>query len=287
MTICIGAYTQHGPAVVLSADTRGSYPSLYISPNDQVGKQYPLPPYHCAVVVAGRATEGHEFIARLVQQFELLSKADRTPYREEVMTAINEARLAVYQFKIDQALQREIGLTFAEWHSRLFPPNEFDYALEAHGMRTVNDHPLNVSSIVGGFIADNVMFFCAKGMGDIQSESSPGIHAIGSGSREAMETLNRRGQNLNYSLARTIYHLHEAMLAAQQDSSVGPANNYLVLIKGQPLLHVRSDSDFLRNRFEYYKDKDNTASLDSEASNKAIQCEMKPTELPPYDRSFP
>src|SRR5271170_5768726 len=120
MTICIGAYTLTGPSIILSADTRGSYPSSYIPPNDQIGKQYPLPPYPYAVVVAGRATEGHEFIARLVQQFELLSKAYQPPFREEVMEAINTARLAVYRFKLDQALQREIGLIFAEWHSKLF-----------------------------------------------------------------------------------------------------------------------------------------------------------------------
>jgi len=287
MTICIGAYTLTGPSIILSADTRGSYPSSYIPPNDQIGKQYPLPPYPCAVVVAGRATEGHEFIARLVQQFELLSKAYHPPFREEVMEAINTARLAVYRFKLDQALQREIGLIFAEWHSKLFPPFEFDYALEAHGMQTIRDNPLNMSSIVGGFIEDNVMFFCARRMEDVQSESSPDVHAIGSGSHEATEKLNKRGQNLNYSLARTIYHLHEAMLAAQRVRSVGPANNYLVLVKGQPVLHIPSDSDLLRKWFDYYEDKDSTASLDSESSNLGIQCEMKPIELPPYDRPLP
>jgi hypothetical protein len=61
------------------------------------------------------------------------------------------------------------------------------------------------------------MFFCAKGMNPIQTESSPGVHAIGSGSVPAMNQLNTRGQNLSYSLSRTIYHVHEAMKSAQND----------------------------------------------------------------------
>ena len=42
------------------------------------------------------------------------------------------------------------------------------------------------------------MFFRAKGMNPIRTESSPGVHAIGSRSVPAMNQLNTRGQNLSY-----------------------------------------------------------------------------------------
>jgi hypothetical protein len=60
-----------------------------VGPHDQAGKQYPLPPYNCAVAIAGSTSECHEFVGRLVQQMELLAEGEREAYREEVMEAIS------------------------------------------------------------------------------------------------------------------------------------------------------------------------------------------------------
>jgi hypothetical protein len=43
MTICIGALTLTGPSIVLGADTRVTHGNSPVGPNDQAGKQYPLP----------------------------------------------------------------------------------------------------------------------------------------------------------------------------------------------------------------------------------------------------
>jgi hypothetical protein len=176
----------------------------------------------------------------------------------------------------------------SEWQDRFVPPATFDPNAEAFGMKVIRSHPLNVSAIVGGFIEDNTMFFCAKGMTHIQSESSPGIHAIGSGSIPAMNRLNVRGQNLGYSLARTALHAHEAMLDAHQQESrtVGPPANYLVITKGQPVLYLPSDSELLRRWTDHYAGRD-SSPLDSDASNLAIQAELRPVAMPPYDVSLP
>ena len=253
---------------------------------NQAGKQYPLPPYNCVALIAGSVSECHEFVGRLVQQFETLPTKDHLPYREDVMAAIDEARWQVHRPKIDHALRAELGITLAEWHDKFLPPAEFDESVEAFGMRTIRNNPLNVSTIVGGFIGENTMFFCTKRMRPMQSESSPGVHAIGSGSTLAMNELNKRGQNLSFGLARTIFHVHEAMLASQDEPTVGPPTNYLVAVKDQPLCYVASDSPLLGQWLSYYHDR-NTAPLDSEKPNLAIQTEMRPAKFPPYDKPLP
>jgi 20S proteasome alpha/beta subunit len=286
MTACIGALTVVGPSIVLAADTRVTHGSSPVEPNDQAGKQYPLPPYNFATAIAGSITECHEFVGRLVQRLELLSKADRDPFREEVMEAINDARFQVFRPKIDQAFRASLGITLQEWHDRFVPPAEFDFAAERFGMQAIRATPLNVACIVGGFTAENTMFFCAKGMEHLRSESSPGVHAIGSGSVLAMNQLNKRGQNLAYSLARTVFHVHEAMLEAQKEPTVGPPTNYLILTKGQPMTYVPAQSELLARWLAHYRE-ENSSPLDTEEANFAIQREMQPVQMPPYDIDFP
>jgi 20S proteasome alpha/beta subunit len=205
VTACIGALTLVGPSIILAADTRVTHGVPPVGPNDQAGKQYPLPPYNFATAIAGSVSECHDFVGRLVQRMEVLSNADRNPYREEVMEAINDARFQVFRPKLDQALRSNLGITLQEWHDRFVPPAEFDIMAERFGMQVVRATPLNVSCIVGGFTEENTFFFRARGMEHLQSESSPGVHAIGSGSLHAMNQLNKRGQNLAYGLARTVF----------------------------------------------------------------------------------
>ncbi len=286
MTVCIGALTVVGPSIVLAADTRVTHGSSPVGPHDQAGKQYPLQPYNCAAAIAGSISECHEFVGRLVQQMELLAEGEREPYREEVMEAINDARFQVFRPKIDQSLRANVGLTLEEWHERFVPPAEFDMMAEKIGMQAIKATPLNVSCIVGGFIGENTMFFHAKGMEHIRSESSPGIHAIGSGAALAMDQLNKRAQNLGFSLARTVFHVHEAMLEAQKEKTVGPPTNYLILTKGQPMTHISPDSELLSRWRSAYTGRD-TDGLDNPEVNFAVQREMKRVQMPPYDIELP
>lgn len=275
-----------GPSIVLAADKRVTHGMFMPEPNDQAGKQYPLPPYNWAAAIAGSTSECHEFVGRLVQRLEQLSKGARDPYREEVMEAIDDARFQVFRPKIDQALRAKMGLTLQEWHEKFVPPAEFDFAAEAFGMQAIRDTRLNVSCIVGGFTSENTMFFSAKGMLSIQSESSPGIHAIGSGSWHAMNQLNKRGQNLAFGLARTVFHVHEAMLEAQKEPTVGPPTNYLIMTKGQPMTYVPAEGELLKRWMSFYRDKD-TGPLDTQEANFALQTEMLAAQMPPYDHEFP
>ena len=113
-----------------------------------------------------------------------------------------------------------------------------------------------------------------------------GIHAIGSGAALAMDQLNKRAQNLGFSLARTIFHVDEAMLEAQKEKTVGPATNYLILTKGQPMTHISPDSELISRWRSAYTGRD-TDGLDSPDVNFAVQREMKRVQMPPYDIEFP
>jgi hypothetical protein len=72
------------------------------------------------------------------------------------------------------------------------------------------------------------------------------------------------------------------MLEAQHESTVGPPTNYLIVSKGQPLTHVSPSCELLTRWKAYYKEGE-TAGLDSEDANLAIQKEMKPVQMSPYD----
>jgi hypothetical protein len=237
MTVGIGAWCTAGPTIVLASDVRATYGAAPTGPHDQVGKQFPIPPFNCAAVIAGSLTESHEFIGRLVQRLEKKSKK-RLPDRQDTMRAIDEARYAVYRPKLDWTMKCNFGMSLAQWQRKHRVPdniNLFDPQAEFYGKLAFRDTPLMLSSIVGGFIGEHTMFFCSQGMRHIQSESSPGVYVIGSGAVHAMRKLNKRGQNSGFGLARTILHVHEAMLAARQEKTVGPPTNYLIITKGKPL----------------------------------------------------
>ena len=77
------------------------------------------------------------------------------------------------------------------------------------------------------------MFFRAAQKNAIEEESSPAVYAVGTGQIAAIRRLNRRRQYAAMSLARTLLHVHEAMLAARNSErkGVGRAKYYVVLKK--------------------------------------------------------
>jgi hypothetical protein len=75
------------------------------------------------------------------------------------------------------------------------------------------------------------------------------------------------------------------MLEAQQEKTVGPPTNHLILMKGQPMTYVPTKSDLLRRWMSFYHDRD-TDDLDTEEANFAIQREMLAAQMPPYEKEF-
>lgn len=284
LTVGIGAWTIKGPSIVLAADTRVTYGTSPVPPHDQAGKQYPLP-FGCAVVIAGSITESHEFIARLVQQLENFQKANKSPDRQDMTTAIDEARWMVYRPRLDWAMRADLGMPLADWHKTFMPPANvelYDPKAEYFGCTVIRNNPLRTSCIVGGFVGTFTMFFCAKGMRPIESESNPGIYVIGSGSIHASRKLAKRGQNLSFSLARTVFHVHEAMLAARQEKTVGPPTNYVVMVKDRPIQWIHSECELLKVWRQRYR-RGATDDLDSAEANQSIKAELREMRMPPYD----
>jgi hypothetical protein len=290
LTVGIGALCQEGPSIVLGADMRTTYGTSPTGPNDQTGKQYPLSPYNCAAVIAGSVSECHEFISRLAQLIQKYPARKRAPDRQDFSKAIDEARWRVYRPKLDWTMKTNFGISFAQWHKKFLPPNNinpFDPQLEFFGHLAFQQTPLKLSSIVGGFVEDHTMFFCARSAEHLQGESSPGIYAIGSGSVHAMRKLNKRGQNCSFGLARTVFHVHEAMLAARQERTVGPPNNYVVITKGEPIKWISADCQMLKDWRRAYRNK-GTETLDyNPVVARMIQAQLREMKMPPYDRALP
>jgi hypothetical protein len=286
LTVAIGVWTLTGPSIILAADTRVTYGTSPVQPHDQASKQYPLPPFNCAAVIAGSVTESHEFIARLVQQFERLAKQKRTPDRQDVMKAMDEARYRVWRPKLDWTMKARFGMSLAQWHKKFLPPQDvdiFNSQSQFFGNIAFLNTPLKLSSIVGGFIDKYQMFFCAHGMEHILSESNPGVYAIGTGRVHAMRRLTKRGQNIGHSLARTVFHVHEAMLAARQERTVGPPTNYAVVVKDQPMRWIHSECELLKVWRRRYRNRD-TEELDTSEAHALIKAELRDMRMPPYDK---
>jgi len=137
-----------------------------------------------------------------------------------------------------------------------------DLVLRA-GLSFMDDAQFKVGLIVGGFMRRQTMFFCAVGKNRLQEESSPGVYVIGSGQIHAMNVLNQRQQSHAASLPRTLLHVHEAMIAARAERTVGTAIGYIVLRKhvARPVfLHATSHT--LEDWRKAYAGRASTASLD-------------------------
>ena len=91
------------------------------------------------------------------------------------------------------------------------------------------------------------------------------MYAVGTGQIAAIRRLNRRRQYAAMSLARTLLHVHEAMLAARNSErkGVGRAKYYVVLKKReeQPL-YLDANSSTLESWRKAYRGRKTTASLD-------------------------
>jgi hypothetical protein len=206
------------------------------------------------------------------------------------MRVIDEARYRVFRPKLNWTMKTNFGLSFAQWHKSFLPPNNvnpFDPQAEFFGHLAFQQTPLKLSSIVGGFVEDHTMFFCARGTDFILSESSPGVYVIGSGSVHAMRKLNKRQQNSSFGLARTVLHVHESMLAARQEKTVGPPNNYVIITKGEPLKWIAADCQLLKDWRRAYRRK-NTCTLDSNPiAARMLQWQFREMRMPPYSRPLP
>jgi len=264
VTIGIGVICERGDCIVIGSDMRASYgtePEI-IGPNDQCGKVFRLAPFPTIACVAGRMSECHAVVSQICNSVRKLRQR-RDIGREHVMNIIDEARKRELRLIYSWTLTTKLGISLHDWVRGEVPGGKLDKLILRAGVNFLKDAPLRVELIVGGFMRRRTMFFRAVQKNRLEEESSPGVYVIGTGQRHAMRVLNRRGQHFGMSLSRTLLHVHEAMIAARKEQTVGPATSYIVMRKHVPeLLYLPTTSPTLDSWKRAYRERPNTASLD-------------------------
>jgi len=267
MTIGIACICERGGCFVLASDVRATYGTMPhgrnyqpVGPNDQCGKVFRITPslFGC---VAGRLSECHAVISNTVARLRRLGT--KRTRREDVASAVDMARVREMTKIYTWTLAKTWGISLHDFVLGKVPGGKLDPLLIRACYHLLKGTPLPVYLIIVGFVKGSGVFIRAVNKEGLQEETSPGVYAIGSGSVHAMRVLNRRGQNYTMSLPRTIFHMHEAVIAARKEKTVGPTYGYIVIRdRTTKVGFLPSTSPTLEGWMKAYKHLKTTASLD-------------------------
>jgi hypothetical protein len=259
MTIGIGAACGSGTAVIMAADTKGSYNDPRYS-DTLIGKQYDFFPHHLlAANIAGTVPVCKSLMSHLVAEMDKLVGVPIIRH-DHVRNAVKEAQIRETLDRLDYELVNQRGMSRPEWIALDKATLQFRRA-----QRLIKTFQLPMKLIVGGFVASSVVML------EVQFNEPPEMveySAIGSGEELATESLAKRNQGANTSFQRTIVHVAEAMEAARADKFVGDPGDY-VLMTPRTFRRLSARDPYLMQLLLKYKDKD-TDELDTsdEAGNK-------------------
>lgn len=278
MTIGISVVCDRGESIVIAGDIRATYGSAPIGPNDNCGKVFRLSELPTMACIAGRLGSCHSVISELTARIANL-KTKTSISREDVTKAIDASRFKELRKLYNTAMEANWGISLPEFLSGKVPKGKLDKLLLKAGHSLLENTPMPVELIVAGFMGDQTMFFKGSEKRPLEEESSPGVYTIGSGALAAMGHLNKRGQGIPMSLARSLLHVHEAMSIARESDPlrIGNAEAYFVTKKRhQDILFIRAGAPILESWKKVYKDRNNTASLDdSGVAAKDIYHQLK------------
>jgi hypothetical protein len=279
MTIGIGVLGGSADFAILASDMRATYPRSAVDPNDFVGKQSgydDIPRFESVVCsIAGRLGVTHDVESQLALEFKKLSRKKKI-FREHVQNAIDKARIHELRRRYDWALKVNFfGLSCSQLLRGKLPQGKLDREAIKAAEAVCDAYEFPVELIIGGFVDGEPLLFKATGKEHIQGESSPAVYVIGSlGKVAAMDHLNRRGQNIEYSLARSVFHVHEAMEAARvadPDQYIGTPAWYVVILRAQGVWRIDPRAPLLADWVKLYQNRQSTAPLDDEIPNAEIR----------------
>lgn len=256
MTIGIGAACGSGTAVMMAADTKGSYNDPRYS-DTLIGKQYDFFPHHLlAANIAGTVTVCQSVMSHLVAEVDKLVGLPIIRH-DHVRNAVKEAQISELLDRLDYKMVNDLGMRLSEWRN-------IDKAslLFRRAQRLVRRFQLPMQLTVGGFVGGSLVML------ETQFNEPPEMKeysAIGSGGPYADDSLAKRNQGANTSFQRTIVHVAEAMEAARADKFVGDPGDY-VLITSRTYRRLSAREPYLMQLLLRYSDKD-TDELDD--SNEA------------------
>src|SRR5206468_9554478 len=177
-------------------------------------------------------------VSFLHEEMEKL-KQEPVIFHDHIRIAIRNAQMGELEFLYDYALMEQLGMRRTEWFAAW--PKE--PKLRRAGRAIFKTIPLEIQLIVGGFLDANPVLLTA--WGKQPAEIASPFAVIGSGSTEATETLNVRGQNQWMGISRTLVHISEALDAARaaNKGTVGQPSDLVILKVGE---YHRISSEFVR-----------------------------------------
>jgi hypothetical protein len=285
VTIGIGAICDHGRYMVIASDRRASYGNKRknaraIDPNDDAGKTFDFHPQRLVASVAGKLGVLHDLVGELTIELEKLlplGEMGEPIRREHIENAIDNARFRQMKRRYNWASRSNYGITLQQLLQGKLPYGKLDSVVWAEAKQTVFAQPFLAEVIVGGYLDDEPVMFKASGKRHIEGDSDPPVFVIGSsGSRYAMEHLNRRGQNVFSSFAQTVLHIHEALEIARvkdEDGQIGDCSGYIVMCRDrQGFEQIPHNCDRLREWATLYKSRESTTSLKQGFAVKQAEC---------------
>lgn len=266
MTVGIGVLCQHAVSAVIASDMRATYPKSAIDPNDLTGKQWDFDvPFPVVACVAGRLGLCQPVIDELNNRLRKLPLKNGV-HCEHIENAIRDARSRTFRRYVDWCMRMSYGMTLREWQRGKVPGGAIDQLIHDEIRKFIDAAEFQVALIVAGFLPDNnILFYKASGKGHIEASATPGVYVIGTGGQLAMNHLNKRGQNMDCSLPRTLLHISEALDEARKvpDKSVGDPQAFTVMWRDGRMARFFADTQLLRDWKKAYRKRDSTSSLDT------------------------
>ena len=287
VTVGIAAMCEEGDTFVLGVDVRATYGTSPIPPSDECGKMFDVPPFDLISCIAGSVPQTEAIFSEFCNQMQIHAKENRTIKFEHVRNAFEFARKKELRRLQECKFLEELHISLHDWLAGKVPDGRpldklgFDYGRLL--LQQVKEN-FNNGLIVAGFANGERIFLKGYKTRPVEEASSPHIHVIGyqPAAIEAMRLLTRRGQNIEMTLQRTLYHVHEAMLTAKKfgDKMVGMPAAYAIIRdrrakRPNGVSRFHADSTVLKDWLRAYKRRDDTSSLDTLTAEIMVRNQLR------------
>lgn len=284
MTVGIGVLCDDAETIILAADMRATYRGMAVDPHDRTGKLYDFCPFNLAAAIAGSTSSTHAIISELSENLKGMIKAKleqpgRHIFLEHIRDALEYSRKKEMRRLQDCEMESQLHCSANDWLSGKLPTgelmNEYAHKWGVQVLKSVKeDFRKKAAVIVAGFLATGPVFLRGIGFDPVEDAASPAVYVIGGkGAVEAFQVLIERQQNVEMGIARSIFHVYEAMKAAKIDEGVGEPASYVVMrswtaARPQGMLRFKPDHPILKQWSKtYHRD---SSPLESRAANDLI-----------------
>ncbi len=269
MTVGIGVLCDNAESIILAGDMRATYRGMAVAPHDKTGKLYDFAPFTLAAAIAGSTSSTHAIVSELSMYLrEIINAQIEQPnkyvYLEHIEKALEMARKKELRRLQECEIHAQLGCDLNDWLAGKLPTgqpmNEYAHKWGVTVLKGVrNDFRNKVGIIVAGFLKSGPVFLRGLGFEPVEDAASPANYVIGGlGATEAFKVLIKRGQNVEMGIARSLFHVYEAMKAAKVDAGVGDPASYIVMrpwsvARPQGMLRFHPDHPMLKQWSKAYR----------------------------------